>query len=136
MEYRLYHPCQNILCFWHLYGLVFDLKTIGISSLDHDLMDNIWEDAISILAGNLNSGCSYLTTTVTIAVALQIPKRGCRRWNKQKVKNIAMEVWIFSLLKTFQHMYLVASMYRVFCWNLFSELTLADRNMLDRICTI
>ena len=27
-------------------------------------MANIWEKAISILAGNLNSGCSYLITTV------------------------------------------------------------------------
>ena len=28
-------------------------------------MANIWEKAISILAGNLNSGLSYLITTVT-----------------------------------------------------------------------
>ena len=28
-------------------------------------MANIWEKAISILAGNLNLGCSYLITTVT-----------------------------------------------------------------------
>ena len=29
-------------------------------------MANIWENAIYILAGNLNSGGSYLTTTVYI----------------------------------------------------------------------
>ena len=27
-------------------------------------MTNIWEKAISILVGNLNSGCSYLIATV------------------------------------------------------------------------
>ena len=31
----------------------------------HHLMANIWIKAISILAGNLNSGLSYLITTVT-----------------------------------------------------------------------
>ena len=35
-------------------------------------MANIYESAISILAGNLNSDRSYLTTSVTIVVALQI----------------------------------------------------------------
>ena len=34
------------------------------SSLDHDLIASIWEKAISILAGNLNSGRSYLITAV------------------------------------------------------------------------
>ena len=34
------------------------------SSLYHDLMAIIWEKAISILAGNLNSGHSYLITAV------------------------------------------------------------------------
>ena len=34
------------------------------SLLDHDLMASIWEKAISILAGNLNSGHSYLITAV------------------------------------------------------------------------
>ena len=34
------------------------------SLLDNDLMTNIWEKAISILAGNLNSGRSYLITAV------------------------------------------------------------------------
>ena len=31
--------------------------------LDHDLMASIYEKAISILAGNLNLGCSYLITS-------------------------------------------------------------------------
>ena len=43
--------------------------------LDHDLMANIWENIVSILAGNLNSGRSYLTTTVLVNSAK----------NKQKV---------------------------------------------------
>ena len=34
------------------------------SSWDHDLMARIWEKAISILSGNLNSGRSYLITAV------------------------------------------------------------------------
>ena len=38
---------------------------IGLSVVVN--MANIWEKAISILAGNLNSGLSYLITTVTIA---------------------------------------------------------------------
>ena len=36
------------------------------SSLDHDLMASIWEKAISVLAGNLNSGRSYFITAVVI----------------------------------------------------------------------
>ena len=60
LERRVYSDfiivCQNLigtpefkakfLFFWHLYGLVFYLESIGI------------------LAGNLNSGCSYLITAV------------------------------------------------------------------------
>ena len=38
------------------------------SSLDHDLVASIWEKAISILAGNLNSGRSYLITAVTYRI--------------------------------------------------------------------
>ena len=56
----------NFLFFWHLYSLGF-LSRIYWSSLDHDLMASIWEKwekAISILAGNLNSGRSYLITAV------------------------------------------------------------------------
>ena len=33
-------------------------------------MANIWEKGISILAGNLNSGCSYLITAVFYAKLL------------------------------------------------------------------
>ena len=46
-----------------LYGLVFYLETIE-SSLDHNLLATIWEKAILILVGNLNSGHSYLITAV------------------------------------------------------------------------
>ena len=35
-------------------------------------MANIWEEAISILAGNLNLGRSYLITTVLQEVKLEI----------------------------------------------------------------
>ena len=42
----------------------FFLSRIYWSLLDHDLMASIWEKAISILAGNLNSGCSNLITAV------------------------------------------------------------------------
>ena len=45
--------------FWPLNGLVFYLETIGAH-----LMASIKEKAISILAGNLNSGRSYLITAV------------------------------------------------------------------------
>ena len=34
------------------------------SVLEYDLMTSICEKAVSILAGNLNSGCSYLITAV------------------------------------------------------------------------
>ena len=40
------------------------LARIYWSSLDHDLMTSIWKKGISILAGNLNSGRSYLITAV------------------------------------------------------------------------
>ena len=43
----------------------FYLETIGVRCmLDHDLMASIYEKDISILAGNLNSGRSYLITAV------------------------------------------------------------------------
>ena len=41
-----------------------DTPTIG-DVLNHPMMANISEKDISILAGNLNSGLSYLITTVT-----------------------------------------------------------------------
>ena len=51
-----------------LYFLVFSslgsLSRSYWSWLNHPLMANIWEKAISILAGNLNSVLSYLITTV------------------------------------------------------------------------
>ena len=34
-------------------------------------MDNIWERAKSVLAGNLNSSLSYLITTVPIRITLK-----------------------------------------------------------------
>ena len=40
------------------------LSRIYWSLLDHDLMVSTWEKAISILAGNLNKGRSYLITAV------------------------------------------------------------------------
>ena len=45
----------DFLVFWCLYHLLFDLETSG-GILNHHLMANIWEKAISILSGNLNSG--------------------------------------------------------------------------------
>ena len=54
----------NFLFLGRLYGLVFDLDRNYWSQLDHDLMANIWEKAIAILARNLNSGRSYLITAV------------------------------------------------------------------------
>ena len=44
----------------------FYLETIK-SLLNHHLMANIGEKVISILAGYLNSGLSYLITTVSFA---------------------------------------------------------------------
>ena len=48
----------------------FNLETIG-SSLDHDLMASIWEEAITILAGNSNSGHSYIITAVIMILELR-----------------------------------------------------------------
>ena len=42
---------------------MFYLETTAVC-LEYDLMARIWEKAILILAGNLNSGLSYLITTV------------------------------------------------------------------------
>ena len=47
------------------------------SSLNHDPIASIWEKAISILAGNLNSSCSYLITAVTDFVLLCISRNPC-----------------------------------------------------------
>ena len=54
----------NFLTFLDLYHLIFALET---SQLNSRLMANIWEKAISILVGNLNSGPSYLITTVLLS---------------------------------------------------------------------
>ena len=51
-------------------------------------MANIWEKAISILAGNLNLGCSYLITTVTSIHSWYIPRTGT-------IKELRMQIFIF-----------------------------------------
>jgi hypothetical protein len=54
-------PISHFLAFiW----LVLFLSRIYWSFLDHNLMANILEKATSILAENLNLGCSYLITAV------------------------------------------------------------------------
>ena len=57
------------------------------SSLDHDLMASIWVKAISILAGNLNSGRSYLITAV-----LYLP---CSRQRTSYVEDRTIDVRTF-----------------------------------------
>ena len=49
----------NFLFFWRFYGLVLYLETIGV---------RIWEKVISIFAGNLNSGRSYLIAAVQMCI--------------------------------------------------------------------
>ena len=59
------------LFFWRLYGLDF-LSRIYWSSLDHDdPMAGNWEKAISILAENLNSSCSFVITAVQMDFSLK-----------------------------------------------------------------
>ena len=41
------------------------MRKIALYSVDHDLMANTWETALSILAGNLNSGRGYYITIVS-----------------------------------------------------------------------
>ena len=53
----------NFLTFLGLYTLAFCTRNYW-RWLNHNWMANIWERAISILAGNLNLGRSYLITTV------------------------------------------------------------------------
>jgi hypothetical protein len=43
-------------------------------------MASIWEKAISILAGNLNSGHSYLITTVHLESELELKRQYCELW--------------------------------------------------------
>ena len=53
--------------FLGVYMAWFFLSRNYWSLLDHDLMASIWEKVISILTGNLNSGCSYSITAATIS---------------------------------------------------------------------
>ena len=81
MEFRLHHclskfdwfvflNAKPISYFLGIYMACFALSRIYWCFLDHDLMASIWEKAISILAGNLNSGRSYLITTAASKVNL------------------------------------------------------------------
>ena len=54
------------------------------SSIDHGLMASIGEKAISILAGNLNSGRSYLIT----AVIRKLEKLHCQARGRIDVRKI------------------------------------------------
>ena len=58
--------CPNFYAHDCTSWLGFCLSRNYWSLLDHDLMANIWEKAISILAVNLNSSRSYLITAVLI----------------------------------------------------------------------
>ena len=62
---------SNFLILLHLYGLVF-LSRNYWSLLDHALMASIWEKAISVLAGKLNSGHSYLITAIYYKYSITI----------------------------------------------------------------
>ena len=75
MEFRLHHCLSKfdwfvflnlkpISYFLGIYMACFILSRIYWSFLDHNLMASILEKATSILAENLNSGCSYLITAV------------------------------------------------------------------------
>ena len=77
MDFRLHHRFSkfdwlvflNLKPIFYLFGIYmacFFLSIIYWNSLDHALMSSIWEKVISILAGNLNSGRSYLFTAVVI----------------------------------------------------------------------
>ena len=77
MEYRLHHCLskfdrsvflilKSISYFFLAFIWLGFLSKNYWSSLDHDLMASIWEKAISISAGNLNSGRSYLITAVPV----------------------------------------------------------------------
>ena len=52
------------------FGIYIAWFLIYWSLIDHYLMASILEKAISILAGNLNSRCSYLITTVKLETDL------------------------------------------------------------------
>ena len=71
LEYRLHQGLSKsdrifkpISYFFGVYMACFFLSRNYWRSLDHDLTASIREKAILILAGNLNSGRSYLITAV------------------------------------------------------------------------
>ena len=74
LEYRLHHCLskfdRSVFLILKPISYFLAFKWLGFLSrnywslLDHDLMASNWEKAISILAGNLNSGRSYLITAV------------------------------------------------------------------------
>ena len=74
MEYRLHHRLSKFdrsvflilkpISYFGVYMARFFLSRNFWCLLDHDLMTSIWEKAVSILAGNLNLGRSYLITAV------------------------------------------------------------------------
>ena len=61
------------------------------SSLDHDLMASIWEKAISILAGSLNSGRRYLIT----AAPYNLERQTKRSDSKTLPEIMPTTVWVF-----------------------------------------
>ena len=65
-------------CEFHANFLTF----VGLYNCFSDLMANIWEEAILILAENLNLGRRYLITPVNIEVqpSLSTLKRFCNLW--------------------------------------------------------
>ena len=79
------------LSFWCLYGLVFFLSRNYWSSLDHDLMASIWEKAISILTGSLNSGRRYLIT----AAPYNLERQTKRSDSKTLPEIMPTTVWVF-----------------------------------------
>ena len=74
LEYRLYHRLSNWIGLYSKFSkpisyflgvyLAWYLSINCWNSLDHDLMASIWEKAILISTGYLNSGLSYLITAV------------------------------------------------------------------------
>ena len=87
MEFRLHHRLSKFdwSVFLNLKPISYSLAFIWLgflsrnywSLLDYDLMASIWEKALSILAGNLNSGCSYIITA-----ALGRQANYCKRGKK------------------------------------------------------
>ena len=81
------------------------------SSLDYDLMASIWEKTISILAGNLISGRSYLITAVTSDFSVWRSLRG------RLIKVIRVHFLSISIIflgPWFQ--YLISTFFRKYVW--------------------